>query len=87
VSRIVWRADGGLWVGVASRVDLIHLKLYAAADDIGPASRHFRDLLALRPTSDELAAARTWITGTQDLSPAIAQALDAVIAHVRTASR
>lgn len=87
VSRIVWRADGGLWVGVAGRLDLIHLKLYAAADDIGPGSRHFGDLLALRPTPDELAAARTWITDTQDASPAVAQALDAVIALVRTASR
>ena len=87
VSRIVWKADGGLWVGVAGRLDLIHLKLYAAADDIGPASRHFSDLLALRPTLDELAAAQTWITDTQDPSPAMARALDAVTAHVRTASR
>jgi len=86
-SRIVWSADGGLWVGVAGRLDLIYLKLYAAADDIGPASRHFSDLLALRPTPDELAAARTWITDTQDPSPAVAHALEAVTAHVRTAGR
>ncbi len=30
---------------------------------------------------------RTWITETQDRSPAMAQALDAVTAHVRAASR
>ncbi len=86
-SRIVWHADAGLWVGIAGRLDLIYFKLYAAADDIGPASRHFTDLLALRPTADELAAARTWITDTQDPSPVMAQALEAVTAHVRAASR
>ena len=74
-------------MGVAGRLDLIFLKLYAAADDIGPASRHFTDLLALGPTPDELAAARTWITDTQDPSLAMAQALEAVTAHVRTTSR
>jgi hypothetical protein len=57
-SRIVWRVDGGLWIGLAGRLDLIYLKLYAAADDVGPASRHFTDLLALRPTTNELTAAR-----------------------------
>ena len=56
-SRILWHADGGLWVGLAGRLDLIYLKLYAAADDIAPTSRHFTDLHALRPTADELAAA------------------------------
>ena len=86
-SRVIWHADAGLWVGIAGRLDLIYLKLYAAADDISPASRHFTDLLALRPTADELAAARTWITETQDPSPAMAQALEAVTAHVRAAGR
>jgi uncharacterized nucleotidyltransferase DUF6036 len=86
-SRVIWHADAGLWVGVAGRLDLIYLKLYAAADDISPASRHFTDLLALRPTADELAAARTWITETQDPSPTMAQALQAVTAHVRATSR
>lgn len=86
-SRIVWRADGGLWVGLAGRVDLIYLKLYAAADQIGPASRHFTDLLALRPTADELAAAQTWITETQDPSPPMAKAVEAVIAHARSVGR
>jgi len=86
-SRVIWRADAGLWVGVAGRLDLIYLKLYAAADDIGPTSRHFTDLLALRPTANELADARSWITETQDPSPAMAQALEVVTAHVRAASR
>ena len=86
-SRITWHRYAGLWVGVAGRLDLIYFKLYAAADDIGPASRHFTDLLALGPTADELGAARTWITDTQDPSPAMALALEAVTTHVRAASR
>jgi hypothetical protein len=86
-SRIVWSLDGGLWVGIAGRLDLIYFKLYAAADDVGPASRHFADLRALRPTADELTAARAWITDTQDPSPAMARALESVTTHVRAASR
>jgi hypothetical protein len=59
---------------------------YAAADDVGPTSRHFKDLLALKPTPADLEAAREWIA-TQDPSPAVAQAVAQVIAHVRQASR
>jgi hypothetical protein len=62
------------------------LKLYAAADDVGPASRHFNDLLALRPTRQELAAGRAWVEG-QDPSPAMAEALQRVIAHVQAEGR
>jgi len=84
--RITWRRLGGLWVGLPDPIDFIYLKLYAAADDIGPASKHFKDLLALQPTAEELAAARVWIQG-QDSSPAVAEALHRVIAHVRAEGR
>jgi len=84
--RISWQRHGGLWIGLAGRIDLIYLKLYAAADDIGPASRHFNDLLALRPTRQELAAGRAWVEG-QDPSPAMAEALQRVIAHVQAEGR
>jgi len=40
-----------------SRLDQIHLKLYAAVDRGG---KHVRDLEALAPTSDELVAAARW---------------------------
>jgi hypothetical protein len=52
-------ADLGLapkWLN--SGLDQIHFKLYAAADQ-GP-GRHVDDLIALRPTSDELLAAARW---------------------------
>jgi hypothetical protein len=84
--RISWRRYGGLWVGLAGRLDLIHLKLYAAADDVGPSSRHFKDLLALRPTDEELGAAERWIA-TQDPTPVVAEAVRQVSTHVRTARR
>jgi len=86
-SRITWNRHAGLWVGLAGRLDLIYLKLYAAADETGPASRHFADLVALRPTADELAGARAWISQTQDLSPSMATTLERVSAHVLAADR
>ncbi len=84
--RISWQRLGGLWVGLAGRIDLIYLKLYAAADDIGPASRHVKDLVALRPSPKELTAGRAWVE-SQDPSPAIAEALQRVIAYVQAEGR
>ena len=81
--RLDWRTYGGLVVGVAARYDLIFFKLYAAADDIGPRSVHFQDLIALAPTSDELEAAGHWVRG-QDPSPDFAHVVSEVIEHART---
>jgi hypothetical protein len=47
--------------GIVDRLDLIYMKLYAACDDVGPSSRHFRDLLALKPVAVELAGAARWV--------------------------
>ena len=80
--RVEWRRFGGLHVGLASRYDLIFFKLIAAADSMGPSSRHVQDLLALRPTDSELHQARRWVQG-QDASPAFHDVLERVIAHVR----
>lgn len=49
----------------ASRLDQIHFKLYAAADQKDPT--HMDDLRALRPTDAELEAAARW-TMTHDVS-------------------
>lgn len=86
-SRVDWNRYAGLWVGLTGRLDLIYLKLYAAADDTGPTSRHFTDLLALRPTADELKGARAWVSGTQDPSPTMAVALERIMGHVLAANR
>jgi len=80
--RLHWRQFAGLRVGLADRYDLIFLKLYAAAASGGPASVHFQDLLALRPTERELLAAAAWVRG-QDPTPAFARILEQVIEHAK----
>ena len=80
--RIHWQKYGGLVVGVAHRRDLIFLKLYAAVDSEGPESVHYQDLLALRPSHEELEGAATWVRA-QDTSVEFASMLDEVVSHVR----
>ena len=58
----------GLGVWMASRLDMICFKLYAAVDQ-GTRSHHFQDLRDLRPKPDELLMAARWTT-THDPSPA-----------------
>jgi hypothetical protein len=82
VDRLHWRQYGGLRVGLANRVDLIFLKLYAAADSGGPTSVHVQDLLALQPAAPELEAAAAWVR-EQDPTPAFAGILAEVVAYVR----
>lgn len=57
--RLERRVYGGLGVWLASRIDQIHLKLYAAADG-KPKGKHHVDLERLKPTRDELLAAAQW---------------------------
>ena len=51
--------DDRLTVNFISRLDQIHLKLYAAVDR-GPQDRHYADLRALRPGREEIRAAAGW---------------------------
>jgi hypothetical protein len=81
--RLHWKRYGGLRVGLADRVDLIFLKLYAAADSGGPTSVHVQDLLALRPSERELENAAAWVR-QQDPTPSFAGILAKVMAYVRT---
>jgi hypothetical protein len=79
-TRIEWRAFGPLAVGLVGRIDLIYFKLYAAADQTGPESVHFQDLLALRPQAAELLAAEVWVR-QQDPSPGFVDVLRKVAIH------
>jgi hypothetical protein len=79
--RLRWMQFGGLGLGVAHRLDLIFLKLYAAVDSEGPQSVHYQDLLALRARRNELAAAAEWVK-TQDVSAEFAHLLREVLDHV-----
>lgn len=73
VERLTRRDFGStLTVHLASRLDQIHFKLYALADQ--GLGRHEEDLRALSPTPDELRAAARW-TITQDPSEGFRQEL------------
>jgi hypothetical protein len=76
-----WLSFGALRVGVAGRSTLIALKLHAAADRDHD-SVHVQDLLALRPSDAELAAARAWVV-RQDIGPGFPRLVDDVVAHIR----
>ena len=80
--RVHWRRYSALWVGVVDRYDLIFFKLFAAVDDSTTRSVHFQDLVALLPSKEELEAAALWVA-TQDASPAFADVLQRMVAHVR----
>ena len=57
----VWRYGTGLCVWYPSRTDQIHFKLLAMMNQRGGRDgRHQSDMLALRPSPDELMAAARW---------------------------
>ena len=66
--------------------DLVFFKLYASADQTTPDNVHTRDLLALKPADDELAAAASWVV-EQDPSPDFHAIVRKVVDHVRTTLR
>jgi hypothetical protein len=65
--RLGRRDFGGLVVWLAGRYDMVCFKLYAAVDQ-GPRSRHFQDLVELRPSHNDLLEAARWAS-THDPSP------------------
>jgi hypothetical protein len=79
-SRLRWQSFAALDVGIASRYDLIHFKLEAAADQPTADNRHFADLLALEPTPDELAAAAQWVNNV-NAGAEYHAIIDRVVAH------
>lgn len=79
VERLETRSYGvSLGVHFASRVDQVHLKLYAAVDQ-GP-GKHESDLRALEPSDEELLDAARWAR-TLDPSPGFDQVLRECLAH------
>jgi len=70
--RLITRVIGpALTIHYISRIDQIYFKLYASVDRGG---YHIDDLLALAPSSDELAAAGRW-SCTHDVSENFANLL------------
>lgn len=68
-----------LQVSTASRLDQIHFKLYAFADQ--GAGKHEQDLNALDPTEEELVQAAAW-TRTHDPSEGFHSVLIQVLEHL-----
>ena len=66
-TRVETRTFGSLTVHLASRLDQLFFKLYAAVDQ-GVDSKHFQDLQRLSPQRDELLQAASW-SRTHDPSP------------------
>ena len=78
-ARLTRREYGrSLTVRYASRIDQIHFKLHAAVDRSG--GKHFADLQALEPASDELVAAAQWAR-THDPSDGFLSVLTEVLAY------
>ena len=67
VDRLERREFGGLVAWLAGSYDMVCFKLYAAVDQ-GSRSRHFQDLVELRPDRGDLLDAARWATG-HDPSP------------------
>lgn len=80
VERLQPRAYGASLTGqFASRLDQIHFKLYALADQ-GP-GKHESDLRALAPTRDELRQAASWAR-RHDPSEGFEQILREALSHL-----
>ncbi len=63
----------------ASRLDQVHLKLYAVVDQ--GAGRHLQDLQSLEPSLEELRSAARWCQ-THDPSDGFREALASVLEHL-----
>jgi hypothetical protein len=77
LERTERRVFGALDISLASRLDQIHFKLFAAADD-KPGGKHHLDLQRLQPTHTELRAAAQWVQ-THDPSDGFAIMLSGVL--------
>lgn len=73
----------GLKVHLASRFDQICFKLYASVDQ-GPDSKHFSDLLHLKPSNAELQRAKNWCL-THDPSQGFETDINSAIKKIHAA--
>lgn len=74
-----WDFGAGLTVHFASRLDQIHLKLYALVDQ--GLGKHEADLRALTPSREELIHAARW-TRTHDPSPGFREMLERALHYL-----
>ena len=80
MDRITTRVFGNkLAIHFLGRYDQIHFKLYASVDQ--GAGKHFDDLLALKPTSEEIERAARW-SMTHDISDGYKQNLKSLLSYM-----
>lgn len=80
MERVVTRRFGQkLIIHFLGRYDQIHFKLYAAVDQ--GSGKHLDDLLALKPTSDEIEQAARWSI-THDISDGFKQSLKGLLNYL-----
>jgi hypothetical protein len=80
MERVITREYGSkLVVHYLGRYDQIHFKVYAAVDQ--GAGKHLDDLLALKPTSEEIENAARW-SMTHDVSDGYRQNLKVMLIHL-----
>jgi hypothetical protein len=80
MERVITRRFGKkLIIHFLGRYDQIHFKLYAAADQ--GTGKHFDDLLALKPSTEELEKAARW-SMTHDISEGYRQSLKKLLSHM-----
>jgi len=80
MERVITRRFGqNLTIHFLGRYDQIHFKLYAAVDQ--GAGKHLDDLLALKPTSDEIEQAARW-SMTHDISEGFKQSLKGLLGYL-----
>jgi hypothetical protein len=80
MERVVTRRFGqNLTIHFLGRYDQIHFKLYAAMDQ--GSGKHLDDLLALKPTSDEIEQAARW-SMTHDISDGFKQSLKGLLNYL-----
>lgn len=83
LDRAVSHQWGGLVVHVASRADLLVLKLHAGMRRGEPGDRYRRDLALMSPTDPELEAAAVAVLSNQTDPEALRPRLDEVLLAVR----
>ncbi len=83
-TRMHTRHYSGLTVHLADRFDQICFKLYASVDQ-GPQSKHFSDLMTLKPTTQELEKAKNWCQ-SHDVSEIFAEMINEVLEAVNAST-
>jgi hypothetical protein len=84
MNRMHTRHYKGLTIHLADRFDQIFFKLYASVDQ-GPRSKHFADLIALKPTASELEQAKSWCI-SHDVSKIFESEINKAIKDINASS-